>query len=475
MSAGFMKFKRRQTVSAIIKSVVFALSLGILTSSLIIVIQKIKYNAISPLLPILVGVGALLLGGGCLFAILYPYNKRLARRLDNELQLGERTQTMLQYAADTTEMAKIQRSDTDARLLALPKNALKERRIILHIIAPILAIAILLPAILIPIKAVTDAQGGDKEPDFIATDWQKTAVSELIAWVEESELESQPKVTVLERLNELLVALDTPTPTSQMQEYVVGVILDVDGAINEVNTFNDVALVLLEAKNDRIKLLAAAIGTLKALTVKQELDGIQTVNKDAFAALEAAYNEAVVKLEAVEGDTLIPALTDLGVEYAKIATDMDSYSDQWLGTSISAANTAAYEIINPELKIQSENEAVRKYVILKLVDIFDIPDYMIPEHIKVSTDNGGNNIYDDDEDKENPNLNTGGYGNADQLFGSNETVYDPETNTHVPYGVILNAYYAKVNEQLIAGGVSEDLQAFIEAYFSSLYDGSKKD
>ena len=72
-------------------------------------------------------------------------------------------------------------------------------------------------------------------------------------------------------------------------------------------------------------------------------------------------------------------------------------------------------------------------------------------------------------------LNTGGYGNADQLFGSNETVYDPETNTHVPYGVILNAYYAKVNEQLIAGGVSEDLQAFIEAYFSSLYDGSKKD
>jgi hypothetical protein len=53
--------------------------------------------------------------------------------------------------------------------------------------------------------------------------------------------------------------------------------------------------------------------------------------------------------------------------------------------------------------------------------------------------------------------------------------YDPETNTHVPYGEILNAYYAKVKEQLLAGTPTDTLAEFIDAYFSSLYDGSKKD
>ena len=60
-------------------------------------------------------------------------------------------------------------------------------------------------------------------------------------------------------------------------------------------------------------------------------------------------------------------------------------------------------------------------------------------------------------------------------FCGNDTVYDPQTNTHVSYGEILNAYYAKVSEQLMAGGSSESLTNFINAYFSSLYDGSKDD
>lgn len=479
MSDVFLKIKKRLWIKAFVKSGIFALSLATLTSSAIILMQKLTTNSINLLQSLLFGAVALLFGFAVLFVILLPRDKHIAKRLDKDFSLGEKTQTMLEYKNDEAEMSRIQREDTNNRLLSIFPRAFKERRILLHIIAPILAITILLPAILVPLKAVTPTPDTEIEPEYNATAWQKTAVKELIAYVEASNLEAVPKAEVLLSLNELLAFLDTTTTASELQAYVVGIIVSINTSVDNVNTYNEIAVALVEAESQLVKELAAAIGTLQPLTVKGELDFIKStllkeISKDELNAFSTALSTAILTVSPVEGDVLLPALIKFAEEYARISNEMDSYTDTWVNNNVTGANDTLYNSISLELFTQFENDAVRKYAIRRLVEIFSIPDEMVPEDVKISLGTNGGD-YEYGEDDKDSTLNSGGYGDAEQIFGSNDTVYDPETNTHVSYGAILNAYYAKVKEQLMAGGTSESLSEFIDAYFSSLYDGSKKD
>ena len=474
MSDGFLKIKKRLWIKAFVKSSVFAVSISVLAVSAAILIQKLALNSINTLYSVLIGLVSFLLGFGIMLLILFPKDKHIAKRLDKDFALGEKTQTMLEYKQDETDMSKIQREDTNNRLLSLFPYAFKEKRLFLHIIAPILAIAILIPAILVPLKAVTPPSTEELEPDYNVTNWQKTAVIELIEYVQSSALEDVPKQEVLASLNNLLSNLDTPHPVTEMQAYVVSIIVEINTSIDSANTYNEVALAMLESENEYVKGLAAAIGSLRATTVKTELDFIKSkMSRETISELADALAAVLNPLQAVEGDTLLPALVGLKEKYQYVSQNMDSYSDSWVTNNVDAAHNSLYEGLSAELLIQYENDTVRKYVIQRLIEIFDIPDELIPEDVTVSLGTvGGDYIYGDDKDS---TLNSGGYGNAEQLFGSNDTAYDPQTNTHVSYGEILNAYYAKVSEQLMAGGSSESLTNFINAYFSSLYDGSKDD
>jgi len=81
---------------------------------------------------------------------------------------------------------------------------------------------------------------------------------------------------------------------------------------------------------------------------------------------------------------------------------------------------------------------------------------------------------DDDDDNDDP-LQDGGIGSGDIVYGSDDQIYDPDTNENVKYGSVINEYYAKITEKLLDGNVSEELEKYISDYFASLYDGTEKD
>ena len=167
---------------------------------------------------------------------------------------------------------------------------------------------------------------------------------------------------------------------------------------------------------------------------------------------------------------------EIAEKYADIEREMgNNYTDSWIRNNIKDANTKLYGAISTELQAQKENDTERRYIIRRLVEIFNIPDDMLPDNINLNLGSNGDDYEYGEPEEDDEHLNSGGLGDGNQLFGSNDTIYDPVTNTHVPYGEILNAYYAKVTEQLLAGGVSDTLADFIRSYFDSLYDGSKND
>ena len=477
MPNGFNLIKKHLWISAIWKSLLLALSLGTLTSALYILMQKIFTNSVSLPLPIISGVGCAVMVFAVMFLLLMPTDKRLAKKLDRDLSLGEKAQTMLQHKDDTGLMVEIQREDTNARLIELAPVFTKPKRLYMNFVAPVLAVAILLPTILIPLKATDGPVAPDNsDPIVEATDWQKTAVAELIEYVRTSKLEDEAKVDVIASLEELMLYLDTEYTDADLKLYVVSVIIDINAVIVGINTFDEISLALSLSENEYVKPLGAALGSLNALTVKQELEHIKAnIQKEQIAAFAADMLTLLDSVAEVEGDVMLPSLKEFATKYANVAAEMDKYTDTWINNNISGANDILYSGISVEMQIQKDNDTVRKYVLKRLVTIFNIPDEMLPDDIKINLGTAGEDYEYGEPEEDDEHLNSGGLGSGDQLFGSNDTVYDPITNTHVPYGEILNAYYARVTEQLLAGGVSDTLADFMRSYFDSLYDGSKND
>ena len=70
------------------------------------------------------------------------------------------------------------------------------------------------------------------------------------------------------------------------------------------------------------------------------------------------------------------------------------------------------------------------------------------------------------------NIGSGGLGTGEVIYGSNDMVYDPDSNTYVPYGQLLNEYFAKANEQITDGRTSDEISDAAEKYFGILFGGS---
>ena len=154
MNKGFLKFKRRMWYRAAIKGVIAGLSLGALVSAAYATYQKV--NAVEPELVVcaLLGAAVAVVVGLIVFLLSRPTNKRLAQRIDKDLALGEKVQTMLAFKKSDDTIAVLQREDADRRLLEAPARRVKERHWWKHILSPLLASAMVAVACITPLKVI---------------------------------------------------------------------------------------------------------------------------------------------------------------------------------------------------------------------------------------------------------------------------------------------------------------------------------
>ena len=108
MSKGFSVFKKRLMIRALVKSGIFGVSCGIFASSLYAVTAKLGGSSPNLLWCVCLGAGALLLFGALMLCLLRPTDKRIAKKLDTDLELHERVQTMLEFESDNGLMAELQ-------------------------------------------------------------------------------------------------------------------------------------------------------------------------------------------------------------------------------------------------------------------------------------------------------------------------------------------------------------------------------
>ena len=115
MKESFNKFRKKILFEALIKSSLISFALAIMVYAvpkLIVYFGKINVGEFFDLILLLLVNCVFLLVFGVLFLIMFPRRLKVAKRLDKELELNQKVQTMVEYKDKEGFMINIQREDT---------------------------------------------------------------------------------------------------------------------------------------------------------------------------------------------------------------------------------------------------------------------------------------------------------------------------------------------------------------------------
>lgn len=479
MGKGFKELRTRYRSGALIRAGIFGISLGVLCSAAIYMAQKLIGLPIDPVLFILPGLGAAAFGFLLLALILYPSDKRVARRLDTRLRLNEKVQTMVAFTDKDSAMIEVQREDTQAKLGAAKAKELRTGREWINAILPVLAAAMLAAALIVPAKA----EDPPEEPPIIDPDFDITAIQiqelkDLIQYVKGSNMEQEPKLLVVEMLEGLLADLEAATKESQMKEKVIGVITAVQLLLDEVNTSDDISFELAKSERDEVHKFALMIRNQQYAGVGSTLSAIKLsltadITKDELTALVTEY---IITFITALGEAGVEESDLLTAQIALIATRLDEICAKIENTAMTEIQTELKQLfdnvsfdIASALQIQSYNTEVAETVINTLIDIFGLSLDEVP-------------VYDDEdaifetpvqppEDEAPGKGDDGGAGTGEMEYGSDDIVYDPATGLFVSYGTLINEYQATALALINEGKVPMSFEDFITDYFATLFAG----
>ncbi len=472
MGNGFRKFTRKLRVGAVIRALLAGLSAGTFTVATLWLVAKLTAREPDIVGYVFLALAPFLLVTLILCACLIPTNRRVARRVDAHLALGEKVQTMVAYRRDPGEMAALQRADTERILSETPRRRVKGVATWVFVMLPLLAALAMAGTLFVPAKE-PPAPPPVVDNTFSLTPWQEQALRDLIDDVKVSDMEEDPKERTVKLLEGLLVELKSIKKESTMKEAVVRCVENIHATVADHNTYDLVAQALRDTEHELTRRLGEALASGKELIVGDRLQDLAAAliadgaDLTAVAAPIALVLPQAVSASGVDASNeLCVALRDMAAALSTLTADLPRDDIEAVMSQQEAALLAA-------LLIQTTNEKVEETTIYTLLSIFGMKVADLPPDILLRPDDPdveGDLNPDDDEQKN----NHGGLGTGEMIFGSNDMIYDPETGTYVTYGEVLGDYYAKITEQLVDGKLSDELEQLLTDYFAKLFNGSDK-
>ncbi len=468
MGQEFRRFKRKIRFGAILRAILFGLSLGVMTVAGLWLWAKLMMLEIDFIRFAIIAAVPTVLGLGVMLILLLPTDKRLARRLDRALSLGEKVQTMVAFREDTGDMAALQRMDTERILSEAPRRRVKGTATWAFICLPLVAALCMVGTILVPAKE-PEAPPPVVDNNFYLSPWQEQALLDLIEEVRTSDMEEAPRETVVKQLESLLIQLKTIKKEASMKEAVVATIVQMDAIVEDHNACDLIAQALVKSLDEHVRTLGAAIGSLKALLIGDRMNLLgETLTADGgyevAAAMAAALPLALESCDLTTAHATYAALADFAQALASVNAETTS-------DAIGDIMADADEAINAAVFLEATNVEVCEEAIYRLLTIFGLKTDDLPVDLLADPEDPNAGGSTDKEDDEEDKVHSGGLGTGEMIYGSNDMIYDPETGKYVPYGEVLKDYYARITEQLMDGKLSPELEELLSDYFAILFNG----
>ena len=502
MGENFIKFKNKAFKIRLFKSISPALALGFFVAGILMLLAELELIGERKLLYSGIGVAAALVLGGVLFLLFRLSDIELARRLDSELSLAERVETMLEFSAEESAIHRLQREDANERLASISPKFLKIKCLWIHITALVLGAAMLVTSFVYT-KPEPPAPPVIEE-EFKITEIQIKAMNELISSVAASEMASpyrENTVSVLSALLETLKATETVRAKNEaVNTAMKTILLETDNSSAAVELMN----ALWEADRPEIKSLAKAINyydwpkldewdkftsevmEFRAAFVNSsyvsqasEDDKINAETELAFLKASTAIVQSLTASQISETDALTLVLTRLALAEEENGDGTRVYGLKKLSalvvslgyTSVQRELDSTVGILSGDLfaalSAHKVNTDTGENAIKKLGSIFDCVPVRFERPAFIEASGGGGSSSDDE------GSGGGGIGSGTE-YGSDDLVLDPYTNTYVEYGVIIKRYYKLMFGGLQNGAYTEDEKDAMEKYFAILYGGFDK-
>ena len=395
-------------------------------------------------------------------------DKAIAEKIDAEHKLRERVQTMVEYQGQDTAMLQVQREDTEARLKAVRRFGQKRLTLAAHFVLLLLAFGVFAVGVVLPVQAVPQPTE-PTEPPFEASAWQKAALEELIAHVQDSDMVPEARQPLVEELWKLRDALDTKLTSKNVQTLAIEAMRFAYAITDTVNSNDDIHdIIQRKVNHDQRDELAHALGYVGNQERENEIATIgEELAKDellpSLLGLSVMLEEALSASVFDRDDALFAAVSDFtialrAVGEAEAAEDPDT-ARSLLATAVNDLKHAASNALTQQ--DLTKEECV--YVVDTLCEIFEIPDNLRP---------ADPDTYDQSpNDKQ--NATDGGAGTGEMQYAGKDQIYDHETDAYEAYGKLLTErYYPLMHQKLKDGQLSEEMVEFIKNYFNELQTGA---
>ncbi len=240
MEENFLKFKKRVWRDILIKCIVAGAAAGLIAVLAVLLPCKLYGIKLFWLYYILIAIGGVALGCGIAFLFLWTDDKKIAKRLDSELNLAERVQTSLNFVSQSGAMFDMQRADTVAALASSPVKSLAFKNIIATCLCGIIALAgvIAVPVVATTVPPVFAAREEQPpvDPPRDITDWEWVALDELIDYVKASKkADNFTKLGVVQHLEGLKTVLINGVSQSTLRSFVQNTVTEIRNTVKDAN------------------------------------------------------------------------------------------------------------------------------------------------------------------------------------------------------------------------------------------------
>jgi hypothetical protein len=503
MSDSFKKIKCKFLLNTALFSCLLGLCAAMFSVGAVLLILKLCQLKLALLYYILIGGGAFLIVFAVWFLTHFPTNKKIAKHLDENYGLGERVQTMLEFSGVDSDLTIMQREEAAERLAALKAKRPTLKKVLCSALCVLVSVGMLLAGVLVPerekVQPVEPDEPEEQEPDFEITNWQVTALNQLMDEVNASDLDESVKTSCVATLQSLLDGLQEKQTESVMKVAVRAAITLISGIMDGANSYSKIctqlqtksavsglstpissAVIAYRADGTSISQLSQVeqisatlsenISPILSEGVKFLSDGTVGLRGNNLTNKLKTYTEALTTVLADSGvaetDGLYGAVSSLNAGFNTVISSISvgGYTVAALQNLVVVACNGFATEATEALSVQAYNYVMGDYINARLVSIFDISD-----------DADDNTSSDDQSGGEEEKNSSGGYGDKNENYGSDDLIFYPDEETYVKYGEVLDAYFAKMQEIISNGDLSEELVKYIGNYFDILYSGLQTD
>ena len=371
---GFARFKKKLLREHRIKSLLFGVAGGLAGAAISIAACRFANpSAMVYAAPIATAAG-LAAAFAAAYFIKKPTDKKIAARLDKELNLQEKVSTRVEFEGKDGVILNKQREDATVKLDEKPVKAVQRK--LASVTIPVLVIAAGLFAGSFFMPNIAQFPSHIKDPINSSNIGSVDSIVHVIASNAKGDIDNiDPDTDVNDKIDEIIDRvqndLDGETDENKRNDIVEAGKDDIDKIVDDANSKDEIGDELVNSDDDALKLLGEAIkagdedkitialGLLK--TEINELNGQKLVDK--LHAIAAEIRKALENSQIPEGDPLRDALKKLADEFDKEADELQKNLDKGQDTSDQTKDNLDKDIddankdINDSINQQNKNQA----------------------------------------------------------------------------------------------------------------------